>query len=348
MGREIKRSVVGSIAGKGTFNRAMTNTISVIICAYTEKRWDDLIAAIESVLRQTTAANEIVVVIDHNTLLLERVQREFAGRSLQTLVQFVANEQPKGLSGARNTGIAVSKGDWLAFLDDDATADVDWLAHLSVYCAQPAVMGAGGMIVPRWEADPAWFPVEFYWVVGCTYRGMPINAAPVRNLIGANMFIRREVFAAVGGFHVGMGRVDAIPLGCEETEVCIRARQHWPDRQFMYEPAARVHHRVPADRITYRYFRSRCYAEGLSKAAVSRLVGAGDGLSSERSYTLRILPSGVLYGLRDMLFKADVNGLKRAVAIVTGLFLTTLGFLAGTMQQSRTVAAASAPIDNPA
>ena len=41
-----------------------TQNVSVIICAYTEKRWDDLVAAIQSVRRQTVQALEIIVVID--------------------------------------------------------------------------------------------------------------------------------------------------------------------------------------------------------------------------------------------------------------------------------------------
>ena len=41
-------------------------TVCVVICAYTFDRWDDILAAVASVRSQTTAAQEIVVVVDHN------------------------------------------------------------------------------------------------------------------------------------------------------------------------------------------------------------------------------------------------------------------------------------------
>jgi glucosyl-dolichyl phosphate glucuronosyltransferase len=150
----------------------------------------------------------------------------------------------------------------------------------------------------------------------------------VRNLIGANMSFRRQVFEHVGGFRNGLGRLGARPMGCEETEFCIRACRHGSQQTLLYQPRARVHHRVPAHRARWTYFCSRCYAEGLSKALVSEFVGAKDGLASERMYTLRILPSGVVRGLADTL-KGDFGGLGRAAAIIAGLSMTTAGYALG-------------------
>jgi hypothetical protein len=62
---------------------------------------------------------------------------------------------------------------------------------------------------------------------------------------------------------------------------------------------------------------------------VSQLVGAHDGLSSERSYTLRVLPTGVLRGLADLVLRHDPAGPARAAAITAGLALTTAGYLIG-------------------
>jgi len=123
------------------------------------------------------------------------------------------------------------------------------------------------------------------------------------------------------------------PIGCEETELCIRLRKRWPDALLLYEPRARVSHKVPVARTRWSYFRSRCYSEGLSKALVSRLVGAGDGLASERSYTLRTLPAGVARGLRAALSDRSLHGISRAGAIVAGLSVTTAGYVVGTVSQ---------------
>jgi glycosyltransferase involved in cell wall biosynthesis len=298
---------------------------SVIVCAYTERRFADLVAAIRSVERQGTRPAEVVVVVDHNPELLARARSE-----LDAVV--VPSTGPQGLSGARNTGIAASRGAVLAFLDDDAAAAPDWLGHLLAPYADPRVMGVGGAIEPDWaECRPPFMPDEFDWVVGCTYRGMPTVRCAVRNLIGANMSLRREVFDAVGGFRTDVGRVGTRPLGCEETELCIRARRVLRGGELIFEPRARVRHRVPSERAAWRYFRSRCWSEGRSKAVVARHSGADDALSTERRYVTSTLPRGVARGVGAAVTRGDAGGLARAGAIVAGLTITTAGYAAGTI-----------------
>jgi hypothetical protein len=155
---------------------------------------------------------------------------------------------------------------------------------------------------------------------------MPEAPTPVRNLIGANMSFRREVFGSVGGFTDGLGRVGSRPLGCEETELGIRLRQWRPGARLVYEPAAVVHHRVTADRMAWRYFCSRCFAEGISKAMVSRLVGARDALETERRYVRSVLPRAILRGLRR---HDRPGGIATAGAILAGLSLAAVGYLRG-------------------
>lgn len=298
--------------------------ISVVICAYTEKRWDDLVAAVASLHQQTQQPCEIIVVIDHNPTLLQKARTE-----LQEVI-LLENREARGLSGARNSGIAVAKGAIVAFLDDDAVAAPDWLRHLATAYTKPAIVGVGGAIDPHWATGrPVWFPREFDWVVGCTYRGMPWQPKPVRNLIGANMSFRREVFERIGGFRTGVGQVGASMLRCDDTEFCIRVRQQWPKAQLLYLPQAAVYHHVPGERANWRYFRIRCYTEGLAKAQVAKLVGTEDGLSAEWDYTLRTLPSGVFHGLCDFVSQRDWAGLARAAAITGGFALTTSGYLLG-------------------
>jgi len=305
-------------------------SISVVICAYTDARWDDLRAAIASVHAQRQPAHQTILVIDHNEQLRDRAGREIEG------VVLAENVEQRGLSGARNSGVRAATGDVVAFIDDDACAEPGWLANLAAAYADPSVLGVGGAIIPAWEKDrPAWWPDEFDWVVGCTYRGMPATRAAVRNMIGCNMSFRRETFEEVGGFPHGIGRIGSRPLGGEETELCIRALRRWPDRQILYEPAAIVHHRVPPARGTFWYFRSRCYSEGLSKAAISRLVGSGSALSTERSYTMRTLSRGVRQNVADGARHPRGGGMRRAAAIVVGLTATTAGYVMGRMGHPR-------------
>lgn len=314
----------GHLRQAHAYSKPARLSISVVICAYTDERWDDIVAAIDSCHAQTVAPLETIVVVDHNAELLERLHATARG------IVAIENHESQGLSGARNSGIQIARGEVVAFLDDDAIADPDWLERLGAAYADPAVIGVGGSVAPLWpDQRPRAFPAEFDWVVGCTYRGMPETTSPVRNMIGANMSLRRELFAEIGGFRSGIGRIGKRPLGCEETELCIRARQRWPDATILFEPAARVLHRVTPERIGWAYFRSRCYAEGLSKVMVASFTGSRDGLASERAYTLRALPLGVLRGLRDTLTLRDVAGIARSGAIVAGLGITIAGYVAG-------------------
>lgn len=294
----------------------MTPTATVVICAHTEERWDDLVAAVDSVRAQEHPADQLVLVIDHNPALLDRARSTFA----DTVV--VENDGPRGESGARNAGVAASTGEVLAFLDDDATAEPGWLGALLAWYADPEVLGVGGAAHPRWDtARPHWFPREFDWVVGCSYRGLPDRAATIRNLMGCNMSFRRSVIDEAGGFYEGLGRTGNDGFGCSETEFCLRARRLLGGR-YVFEPAARIHHRVPAGRTTWRYFAARCRAEGRSKARLAGREGQDQALALERAYVRRTLPRGVLRGLRDV-------APRRSLAIVAGTGLTATGYLAG-------------------
>ncbi len=117
-------------------------------------------------------------------------------------------------------------------------------------------------------------------------------------------------------------------MGCEETDLFIRLLQRWPDARILYEPAAPVRHTVPASRLTWRYFRTRCFAEGQSKASVAARVGSGRALASERAYVLRVLPLGMARGLVGAC-RGERGAARRALAIAAGLTMTTAGYAWG-------------------
>lgn len=313
-------------------------SVTVVICAYTEDRWEDTLAALESVRHQSPAPVEVLVVIDHNASLFRRMRGHAAGFER---VRVVENGSEPGLSGGKNTGALLASGEVVAFLDDDAVAEPGWIAGLAAAYVDPGVLGVGGLTLPAWETErPHWWPAEFDWVVGCTFVGR--DPGEVRNLLGGNASFRRTVFATAGGFpvHIGRSARHARPLGCEETEFCIRAASRIPGGRFLFTADAVIHHRVPRARETFSYFRSRCYAEGLSKALVTESVGVGAGLAAERRYASVALRRGVLRGVRDGL-TGDRAGALRAAAILAGLLTTVSGYAVGSARSRlRSTAAA--------
>lgn len=301
------------------------------------ERWDLLTKVIASVQAQTYAAQQILVIVDHNPDLYKRLMETVRDAVI------VENSGPPGLSGARNTGVGLATSEIVAFLDDDAEAAPDWLERLIPFYDDPDVLAVGGRAEPMWEAGrPAHFAEELDWIVGCSHRGLPRVASEVRNVIGANMSFRRDVLVQVGGFNVSLGRQGSVPLGCEETEICIRSTIGAPGSRVVYEPAAVVRHFVPATRGTLRYMLARSWSEGISKAQVSRLVGQKRTLGAERRYVRRTLPRAVISGLRESIVERNPAGLSRAGALMAVLAVTAAGYVRG-RQLAQPDAGASAP-----
>ena len=299
---------------------------SVVVCAYDLGRWDRTVEAVRSVLAQEPAVAEVLVVIDHNPDLLAQAQDKWPDLP----VRVAPNSGARGLSGARNTGVAMSTSEVVAFLDDDAVAEPTWIGRLLAAYADESVVACGGRVEPvLGAARPGWWPAEFDWVVGCSYVGLPTVRADVRNVIGANMSARRAAVVGAGGFQEGIGRIGTRPVGCEETDLLIRLGDSRVGARVVYEPAAVVHHWVPPARLSWHYFRARCVAEGFSKAQVTASVGSERALASERSYTLKVLPRGMA--------RAVAHGAPlRALAIATGLALTSAGYVRGRLTAAGT------------
>jgi glucosyl-dolichyl phosphate glucuronosyltransferase len=302
-------------------------SISVVICVYTLERWKDICDAIASVRAQELHPLEIIVVVDHNAELRDRLRKTFAD------IHIVENQFTRGLSGARNTGISNARGEIVAFLDDDAVADRGWLDAMLRHFDRPNIIGVGGRSSPLWLGErPSWFPDEFLWVVGCSYRGLPEETSRVRNCLGGTMSFRRALFGKIGGFNPSLGRGHgALLLSGEETELCLRATKLIDGAMIVYEPASLASHKVPAKRLNWKYFLRRCYAEGISKAYLAKLRPSRETLSPERTYIMNDLPRGVFKGLGEAVLHGDFSGLGRAGAIIAGLGSAAAGYFIGSL-----------------
>lgn len=305
-------------------------------------RWDDIEAAIESLQRQTRKADEIILAVDNNDMLFEAASAAF-----EPSVRVVHNRGERGVSPTRNVAARAAESIVLAYLDDDAVADVAWLEALVGWYSDPEVVGVGGLAFPEWAGDgrPAWFPPSFDWVVGCSHSGVPRTAQPVRNFIGCNMSVRRETWDSIGGFDEGVGRVGSNGGGGDETDFCLRIAEH-VGGVIMHEPAGLVRHHVPASRQSVRYFITRCYREGTSKAAIAGRATGGATLGDERAHLLGTLPQEFLSGLRSAA-TGDVGGLARSSAMVAGTAATIVGFVVGRSPWTRSPSSAVRTVTSP-
>ena len=285
---------------------------SVVIACHSEERFGQLLAAIDSARRQAPAPDEVIIAVDNNPSLCDRLRAEGQG------IEIVDHRGARGASAARNAGAARARNPYLVFLDDDVRAHPGWLRELLAPFADPRVVGTGGMTLPSWQGSrPRWFPDEFGWVVGASHAGLPTEPAPVRNVWAENMAVRRSAFEAVGGFRDGFGKVGATSRP-EDTDLCIRIGVNSAGSRWMYVPTAVVDHFVPHSRSTFAFFLRRCYWAGAGKVEMSAHLADHRDLDDERSYLVRTLPLALVRYV-------STGKLHRAFAIVAGVAFAAAG-----------------------
>lgn len=133
------------------------------------------------------------------------------------------------------------------------------------------------------------------------------------------MSARRKVLTALGGFHT-----DTL----DDLDISLRLVSTFPGQKILFAPRATVEHRVPAERLTWRYFWHRCYIENRRKVAVVRQMGEAGSLEAERRYVSRVLPSAVGRALADGM-RGRPYGFRRAAAILCGVAMAAFGFGTG-------------------
>jgi len=254
--------------------------VSVVVSTYSEDKLDCVLDCVESLGRQSVLPYEVILVVDPRPRLAE-----FYEARLLDHVRVVMSSG-FGLSNARNAGVKSARGDVVAFIDDDAVADGNWLRNLVQSYDDLEVLGVGGYACPVWEGgSPTWFPEELNWIVGCSYKGLPEHKVSIRNPIGCNMSFRRSVFDTVGYFRTDVGRFAGMLLAGEEPELSMRILKKFPRSRIVYEPSAVVFHKVPRGRRKLAYFVRRSFYQGISIALfMPRETTVREGLSTENEY----------------------------------------------------------------
>jgi glycosyltransferase involved in cell wall biosynthesis len=216
-----------------------------------------------------------VLVVDNNST--DDTERVVAGLAASFPVPLrYLRETRQGKSNALNTGIASTLSDIIAFTDDDVVVTRRWLAEaVAPLLVRTDVDYTGGPVRAIWGAEPpAWLPADNSNLWG-TIAALDYGTDPFvfeergRIPLGANMAVRRSVFARAGAFDPALGRTGRSLLGQEQSEFFYRTRRE--GIRGLYVPAMELQHHVPGQRLTRRYFRRWWFWKGISRSRLHRI-----------------------------------------------------------------------------
>ncbi len=253
----------------------MAPIISAIIC--THNRGDYLGKSLSSVISQTLPEEnyEIIVVDNGSTDNTKQVIRAFHGsRNLRYVYEPIV-----GLSQARNAGWKSASGKYVAYLDDDAVANPNWLQRIidKFVGVSPPPMSVGGRIMPIWEADrPEWLLKEMETYIGIIdWSDTPMFLTDDSlYLSGCNLAYRRTILEKSKGFNVRLGRKGHNLLSNEEILMQRYLRRH--SLPILYDPEICVQHYVKTQCLSKNWFYRRYYWQGVSDAILEYQISILD------------------------------------------------------------------------
>ena len=263
--------------------------LSIIISTYNNAT--SLVRTLESVAKQDydKKAWECVVVNNNSTDdTAERVSA-FVEAHPELNIR-VVEESQQGLSYARNRGIAESKGQVIAFIDDDETINEGFVsAYIDLFCNHGAFVGSGVLKVcydskrPKWMSHYTEKMIANPFDLGDEIVTVTTKITPT----GGNMAFNREVFNLYGNFDTNLGRKGEVLFGGEENDMFDRIRD-LGERVF-YTPHAIAYHHIADRKLTSEYFDELSYGVGISKRLRAEKYGTERELfadeKAKRRYT---------------------------------------------------------------
>lgn len=246
--------------------------MSLVIATY--NRAEQLMVTLGSVAMQNAEAESWeCIVVDNNSSdnTRERVEA-FKSEHNSLNIRYIF-EQNQGLSYARNAGIVASRGDIVAFIDDDERIVADFVsAYIDLFDQHPDAMAAGGEIIaeyptgrPRWMSRYTERPIANPMSFGDRVKLFPSSRIPG----GGNMAMRRRVFDSIGMFNTSLGRTGKRLLGGEESDLFERIVKH--EYRVYYAPRAVMYHIIPKEKLSRDYFVRLATNTGISQRTRAEL-----------------------------------------------------------------------------
>ncbi len=290
-----------------------------------------LTTALKSLLQQTLSGDvfEIIVVDNGSTDATLQNVREFQDMNQISNIVLVREER-LGLGYARNTGFHRAEGTYVAFLDDDARADKDWLrlAIDSFVHVNPTPLVVGGPIFPFYDdsVKPAWFKDEYEIR---TWGQEPRFLSRGESFSGSNIILKKDIIEKYGGFDVQVGMKGSRLSVGEETNLFKTIWRHNSHASvFYYSPHLVIYHAVPAYKMTVSYQLKRAFVGGQACSLNEPVAFLG-----RSKYLLKIIFSlaklSVLLLVRLRSYSTWQNWAVESLApilVEMGRFMACLGF----------------------
>ena len=263
--------------------------LSIIISTYNNAA--SLVRTLDSVAKQDYDKKvwECVVVNNNSTDDTAERVASFAKANPDVNLKFV-DEPQQGLSFARNRGIVESKGQIVAFIDDDETVNEGFVsAYIDLFHNHGAFVGSGALKVcyeskrPRWMSHYTEKMIANPFDLGKEIVTVTSKITPT----GGNMAFNRELFNLYGNFDTSLGRKGGELFGGEENDIFARVRD-LGERVF-YTPHAIAYHHIADRKLTPEYFDKLSYGVGVSKRLRAEKYGTEQALFADerakRRYT---------------------------------------------------------------
>ncbi|MCX6257337.1 MAG: glycosyltransferase [Bacteroidia bacterium] len=262
--------------------------LSVIICTYNRAIF--LPDALESIASQDIEQSQFeLILIDNNSTDNTREVCQVFETNHPGLIFKYFKETKQGLSFARNRGIAESKGDLIAFIDDDAVAETSYVRNIiKAFALHPECDAVGGKVLPVYpgNAEPPWMSKYIEGVVSkVDYGNEASEFFRKKYPVGCNMIFRKEIFAELGGFN------EDLKFRSDDKFIFLKLREH--RKRILYSPDIVVHHVIDASRLTFEFIRKLCHQIGGTERI--RLKDSIPGLFSKLcEYVWKMLAAFVL------------------------------------------------------
>ncbi|MEO6406533.1 MAG: glycosyltransferase family A protein [Ferruginibacter sp.] len=293
--------------------------LSLVICTYNRDKY--LPGTLSTITQQAADKNnfELLIIDNNSTDRTAAIAAKFIAdnSAINTSYFFESN---KGLSFARNRGIAEAKGSVIVYIDDDVILPENYLSSLmNFFKERPDAAGAGGKVIPKYESgtEPLWMNKYLNGFIGRVDHGDAIKIfdKEMKYPAGCNMIYKKEVLLAAGGFN------NDLTFRSDDKYIFQQVKKI--SGKIYYIPCAWLYHYIDEARLQFSNFKKLFLKTGNEEK--KRVVAA----SGSWGWIKKLAEFKIKFGASLLLFIAFVlkGEYQKGKYTVLSQWYTLIGFL---------------------